>query len=155
MRVELENVKVSVPKQGPNAGQPVVMKTAKSSGKQYAEFTVMESSSRKDQNQQWENGPTKFVRCRVHGYAAQDVYAALMGGTDRVNVTGEMEHFIWQSQNGPKETWDIGFARVSLPVPRSQQSGGNFGGQSQQQSDAWNSAPQSGGFPGADQNPPF
>lgn len=158
MRVELENVKVAVPKQGPNAGQPVVMKTAKSSGKQYVEFTVMESSSRKDQAGKWENGPTKFIRCRVHGYSAQDVYSALMGGADRVNVSGEMEHFIWQSQTGPKETWDIGFARVSLPVPRTQQgqqSGGWSGGGSQQ--GGWNNQQpqQQGGFGAEGEEPPF
>ncbi|WP_066584629.1 single-stranded DNA-binding protein [Corynebacterium provencense] len=158
MRVELENVKVAVPKSGPNAGQPVVMKTAKSSGNQYAEFTVMESSSRKDQAGQWENGPTIFIRCRVHGYAAQDVYAALMGGVDRVDVKGDLEHFLWQSQQGPKDTWDIGFARVSLPVPRTQQQsqgGGWSGGGSQPaQQGAWDSAPQ-GGFDVQGSEPPF
>lgn len=147
MRVELENVKIAVPKQGPNAGQPVVMKTAKSSGKQYAEFTVMESSSRKDQAGQWENGPTKFVRCRVHGYAAQDVYTALMGGAERVDVKGDLEHFIWQSQQGPQEVWTIGFAKVALPVPRTQQgqqTGGWSGGGAQQ-----------GGFDAQPEEPPF
>mgnify|MGYP000884850621 CR=1 FL=1 len=159
MRVELENVKVSVPKQGPNAGQPVVMKTAQSSGKQYAQFTVMESSSRKDQTSQREYGPTIFIRCRVHGYAAQDVYSALMGGTDRVNVAGEMEHFLWQSQQGPKDTWDIGFARVTLPVPRTQQQSGGWSGGGQQ-SGGWGgqqSGPQQSGqgFDATGSEPPF
>jgi single-strand DNA-binding protein len=151
MRAELKNVKINTPK---NGNPPVELKTSKT-GKTYAQFTVMESSSRKDPAGQREYGPTKFITCRVFGFDAENLHAAVMGGADRVNVTGTLDHFMWQSNQGPKDDWSMFVESVSLPVPRSQQGGGNFGGQSQQQSDAWNSAPQSGGFPGADQNPPF
>lgn len=139
MRVELKNVKISTPK---NGNPPIEIKTSKT-GKQYAQFTVMESSSKKDQAGQWENGPTKFITCRVFGFDAENLHAAVMGGTDRINVAGELEHFTWQSQNGPRDDWSMFVSDVSLPLPKAQQSGGG-----------WNNQPQQGGFDGGEE-PPF
>lgn len=148
--------------------QGIEHKTTKS-GKDYAEFTIMWSSYRKDQNGNGENGPTKFVRVRVGGYEAQNLLASV-GAGDRVNVTGRIEHFEWHSQQGAQDDWGMWWASVSLPVPRAQQQGqqqggfqgqkqGNrsgFGGQ-QQNNDPWNSTPPAGngGFGGADDEPPF
>lgn len=142
-------------------------KTTKS-GKDYAEFTIMWSSYRKDQQGNGENGPTKFVRVRVGGFEAQNLLAAV-GAGDRVTVTGRIEHFEWNSQQGAQDDWGMWWASVSLPVPRAQQgqqqggfqgqqSRGGFGGQPQQaQGDPWNSAPPAngGGFGGAEDEPPF
>lgn len=146
-------------------------KTTKS-GKDYAEFTIMWSSYRKDQSGNGENGPTKFVRVRVGGFEAENLLAAV-GAGDRVNVTGRIEHFEWSSQQGVQDDWGMWWASVSLPVPRAQQgqqqggfqgqqqgNRGGFGGQEYPQgpqkiNDPWNSAPPAGGFGGADDNPPF
>lgn len=153
--------------------QGIEHKTTKS-GKDYAEFTIMWSSYRKDQQGNGENGPTKFVRVRVGGFEAQNLLASV-GAGDRVNVTGRIEHFEWSSQQGAQDDWGMWWASVSLPVPRAQQGGygqgnqpgvfqgqqsrGGFGGQqSQQQSnDPWGSTPAgNGGFGGADDSePPF
>ena len=98
----------------------VEMRTSKN-GNQYASLTVMWSSSRKDKAGGTEYGPTKFVKVTVTGYEAQDVAANIKPG-DRVNVTGRIQHFEWQSNNGPKDDWSIS-GSVSLPVPRAQQQG--------------------------------
>lgn len=156
MFAKLENVKIAVPK---NGNAPVEMKTSKT-GKTYAQFTVMESSSRKDQAGQREYGPTKFVTCRVFGFDAENLVAAAQGGVDRVNVEGDLTHFEWQSNQGPKDDWSMFVSDVSLPVPRAQQGqqgGGNFGGQQQGQQQGggspWDSAPQGGGFDASEPAP--
>ena len=139
--------------------QGVEMKHS-SGGKEYASFTVMWSSSRKDRNTgDREYGPTKFVRVMAFGFQAGDIAANVKGG-DRVNVTGSIDHFIWHSQNGEKDDWVLFADSVSLPVPRAgmhervnNQPGGPSGGSA---GDPWNSGPQ-GGFGGAqnDEQPPF
>lgn len=158
-RIEIDNAKLT--------DQGVELKTS-SGGKEYASFTVMWSSSRKDRNTgDREFGPTKFVRVMAFGFQAGDIAASVNGG-DRVNVAGNLDHFMWSSQNGEKDDWTMFADSVSLPVPRLQQ-GGNSGGwnnqqtpqqqsqggQRQSQGDPWNSAPQ-GGFIGAQgQDAPF
>ena len=145
--------------------QGVEMKHS-SGGKEYASFTVMWSSSRKDRNTgDREYGPTKFVRVMAFGFQAGDIAANVKGG-DRVNVTGNIDHFIWHSQNGEKDDWTMFADSVSLPVPRAQQGGGSAGGWNNANSasggpsggsagDPWNSGPQ-GGFGGAqDDQAPF
>lgn len=143
------------------------------SGKDYVEFTIMWSSYRKDQQGTGESGPTKFVRVRVGGFEAQNLLAAV-GAGDRVTVTGRIEHFEWNSQQGTQDDWGMWWASVSLPVPRAQQKGGygqgnqqggsqgqqsrgGFGGQQAPDNDPWNSAPPvgNGGFGGADDEAPF
>lgn len=131
-----------------------------STGKDFAQLTIMWSSSRKNrQTGEREYGETKFVTVRVFGFAAQDIAAGINPG-DRVNVTGSIEHFVWQSQGGPKDDWSIFADSVTLPVPRAQ-GGGGFQQQApqqagfQQQGDPWGGAPQ-GGFSQQDtSNPPF
>ena len=152
MRVELKSVKISTPK---NGNPPIEIKTSKT-GKQYAQFTVMESASKKGQAGQWENGPTKFITCRVFGFDAENLHAAVMGGTDRINVAGDLEHFTWQSQNGPRDDWSMFVSDVSLSLPKAQQSGGWSGGGAQQGGGWNNQQPQGqGGFPDNDSEPPF
>ena len=117
----------------------VELKTSKA-GKEYAQLTVMWSSARKSQDGSMEYGPTKFINVFVRGYEAQDVAAHVHAG-DRVNVTGTVQHFEWQSNNGPKDDWSIA-GSVSLPVPRAQQQGGSWNQQAQQQPQVGNwSAP--------------
>lgn len=161
-KITLENVKV---------GKDGVELKVSSQGKEYAQFTAMWSSGRKGQNGQREYGPTKFVKVMVFGFKAPDVAANVQAG-DFVNVSGSVEHFEWQSQNGPRDDWSIFAESVTLPVPRAQQQGGQggwnnqpqqqpqqqsrggFGGQQAPDNDPWNSAPQ-GGFGGDDDTPPF
>ena len=150
-KIMIENVKVQ--------DRGVELKTS-NSGKEYAQFTAMWSSSRKDRNGQGkEFGPTKFVRVMVFGFQAGDIAANVKGG-DRVTISGTIEHFEWQSNQGPKDDWTIFADSVSLPVPRAgmhervnSQPGGPSGGSA---GDPWNSGPQ-GGFGGAQSNeePPF
>lgn len=161
-KITLENVKV---------GKDGVELKASSQGKEYAQFTAMWSSGRKGQNGQREYGPTKFVKVLVFGFKAQDVAANVHAG-DFVNVSGSVEHFEWQSQNGPRDDWSIFAESVTLPVPRAQQQGGQggwnnqpqqqgqqsrggFGGQQAPDNDPWNSAPPAGGFGGDSDEPPF
>lgn len=148
-KINIEGAKVT--------DQGVEMKHS-SGGKEYASFTVMWSSSRKDRNTgEREYGPTKFVRVMAFGFQAGDIAAHIKGG-DRVNVAGSIEHFVWHSQNGEKDDWTMFADSVSLPVPRSQQGGGWGQQQPQQQPDPWNSAPQpQGGFSGGQdaEEPPF
>lgn len=158
-KITIENAKVG--KDG------VQMKTSKA-GKEYAAFTVMWSSSRKSMSGQGRDyGPTKFVNVKVFGFAAADVVASVQAG-DRVNVSGNVEHFVWESNNGPKDDWSMFAESVTLPMPRAQQGGfqqqrGPASPQQNQQAaqgytgdnDPWSSQPQ-GGFGGSDQDePPF
>lgn len=103
----------------------VELKTSKA-GKEYANFTVMWGTSKKNRDTGgYENGPTKFVRVTVLGFDAQDIASALNGG-DRVDVTGSIEHTTFTKKDGSEgDSWDLLAERVTLPVPR----GGN-GGQS-------------------------
>lgn len=122
-KITIENAKVT--------DKGVETKTS-SGGKDYASFTIMWSSSRKNQQTgDREYGPTKFVNVRLFGFAANDVAANVHGG-DRVNVTGSLDHFEWQSDNGPKDQWGMFAESVTLPVPRAgqgapQQQGQQFG----------------------------
>jgi len=156
-KITLDNVKVG--KDG------VALKVSKA-GKEYAEFTVMWSSSRKDQAGQREYGPTKYVKVRVFGYSAGDIAANIQPG-QFVNVTGNIDHFEWQSNNGTKDDWAMFAESVTLPVPRAQQGSqqpqqgfaqqaprGGFSQQAPVNNDPWQSAPQ-GGFSGANEEPPF
>lgn len=103
----------------------VEMRTSKN-GNQYASLTVMWSSSRKDKAGETEYGPTKFIKVTVTGFEAKDVFANIRPG-DRVNVTGRIQHFEWQSDKGPQDDWSI-LGTVSLPVPYAD---------NQQQGSAW------------------
>lgn len=113
-------------------------------GDDYAEFTIMWSTSKKNrQTGEYENGPTKFVRTMLFGFEAKDVAAGVNGG-DRVDVTGKIEHNPWTNKNGEeKDSWDLIADRVTLPVPRAGQ-----GFQQQQQSFG-------GGFNAAGDEAPF
>lgn len=114
-KISIESAKVT--------DKGVELKTS-NAGKEYAAFTVMWSSGRKNRDSgEREYGPTKFLNVKVFGYAAADVAANVHPG-DRVNVSGNLEHFEWQSQNGPKDDWSLFAESVSLPVPRAQQGGG-------------------------------
>lgn len=162
-KITLENVKV---------GKDGVELKVSSQGKEYAQFTAMWSSGRKGQNGQREYGPTKFVKVMLFGFKAGDLAAGVRAG-DLVNVSGSVEHFTWESQNGPRDDWSVFAESVTLPVPRVQQGQGGWnnqqqpqqrgqqpatGGFSQPKGDPWNSAPPAngGGFGGGQQDePPF
>lgn len=115
----------------------VELRTSKN-GNEYASLTVMWSSSRKDKAGGTEYGPTKFIKVTVTGYEAKDVFANIHPG-DRVNVTGRIQHFEWQSDKGPQDDWSL-LGTVSLPVPYAdnQQQGSAWG---QDNSNAWSSQP--------------
>lgn len=123
----------------------VELKTSKQ-GKPYATFSVMWSSSRKNQqNDQWEHGPTKFLGVTMFGTAAEAA-AELLSPKDTVALAGKIEHFEWQSNQGPRDDWKMLADHVTL-VRR---------GQSAAQPDAWNSAPkQADPFAQGDTEPPF
>lgn len=111
-RITIENARVT--------DKGVELKQSQS-GKDYAQFTIMWSSTRKNrQTGEAEYGPTKFVTVRVFGFSAKDVAAAVQPG-DRVNVTGSIEHFEWASQQGPKDDWGMFAESVTKPLPRAQQ----------------------------------
>lgn len=141
-----------------------VEKKIAKSGVEYATFTVLWSSSKKDQNDQWEHGPTKFLRVTCFGDLAQMVAATIQPEMN-VSLVGKLEHHEWMSQGGPKDDWQLTADLVS-PARSSggqrQQQGGGFQQQApqqggfQQQGDPWGGAPQ-GGFsqqPTQDE-PPF
>ena len=143
-RITIENVRVT--------DKGVELKQS-STGKDFAQFTAMWSSSRKSrQTGEREYGPTKFVTVRMFGFGARDVAAAVKAG-DRVNVTGTVEHFEWMSQGGPKDDWSIFAESVTLPLPRAQQ--GNFQQPAPQQGDPWGGAPQGGFSQIKDEPAPF
>lgn len=129
-RITIENARIT--------DQGVELKQSQA-GKEYAQFTAMWSSSRKNRDtNETEYGPTKFVRVMVFGFKAGDVAAGITGG-DRVNVSGSVEHHTWDSDNGPRDDWNLFADSVTLPVPRvqQQQGGQQQGGQQQ---------PSQGGF---------
>lgn len=150
-RITIENARV---------GKDGVELKQSSTGKDYAQFTAMWSSGRKNrQTGDREFGPTKFVTVRVFGFTARDVAASIKPG-DRVNVTGNVEHFTWAAQDGPRDDWSIFAESVTLPVPRAQ-GGGDFQQQApqqggfQQQGDPWGGAPQGGFQQPTQDEPPF
>lgn len=113
----------------------VELKTSKD-GKPYARFSVMWSSSRKDQNGGWEHGPTKFLNVTVFGEGAE-VAERVLAPKDLVALAGRVEHFEWQSQQGPRDDWRLIADHVTL-VRRN----------------ASPAQPQQGGFPN-DEMPPW
>lgn len=77
-------------------------------------------------------------------------------GDERVMLNGVLEHFTWESQQGPRDDWKMMANAVALELPRSQggqaQQGYQQQGQQQAQQ-AWGQ-PQ-GGFGAGDEQPPF
>lgn len=136
--ITLHNVKV---------GRDGVHLKTSNSGKDYAQFVALWSSSRKDRAGQREYGPTKYVTVNVFGFEAQDL-AASVTANDYLDITGTIEHFTWQSDNGPRDSWTIFADRVTRPLPRAQQH------QQQPHNNAWGTAPSTGGF-GAQEDVPF
>lgn len=138
-KVIIENAKIT--------DKGVVGKQSKD-GKDYAAFTIMWSSGRKDRaTGQWDNGPTKFVNVKVFGFQKYDLVSSLKAG-DRVNVSGNIEHFEWQSDQGPKDDWTLFADSVTLPVPRAdQQQSAPYNTQQRQSPPAqsnWGGTPQGG-----------
>lgn len=128
-----------------------------SAGNEYVRFTVMWSSSRKDRSDQWDHGPTKFLKVTCFGELAQQVMQTVRPETN-VSLYGKVEHFEWQSQNGPRDDWSMLADMVSPARSNGKQQGGaqqqRQGGFSQRQGDPWNAQPQ-GGFGGDQDEPPF
>lgn len=130
-------------------------------GKPFARFSLAWSESSKDQQGNWQDGPTQWVQVTCFGRVAQNLVASLHKG-DRVNVTGRIKPESWSSQQGEQTVLaltadavspDLTFASVQVQKnPKGGQGGfgggqqqGGFGGQ-QGGGDPWNSAPSSNGF---------
>lgn len=76
-------------------------------GRPMVKFTVMWSSSRKNQNTgAWENGPTKFVRVLAFDDLAKMAYHNHAAGSV-VSVAGRVEHFTWSSDKGEQDDWTL------------------------------------------------
>ncbi|MGN0095075.1 MAG: single-stranded DNA-binding protein [Corynebacterium sp.] len=125
-------------------------------GKPFARFSLAWSESSKDQQGNWQDGPTQWVQVTCFGRVAQNLVTSLHKG-DRVNVTGRIKPESWSSQQGEQTVLaltadsvspDLTFASVQVQKnPKGGQGGSQdgFGGQ-QGGGDPWNSAPSSNGF---------
>lgn len=136
------------------------------------------------QTNQWEDGEALYLTCNVWRQVAENVANTLTKGM-RVIVTGRLRQRSYDTREGERrsvmeiEVDEVGpslqyataqVQRVSRGEGNSggfQQQSGGFGGLAPQASggnqnmsavpdnDPWNSAPASGGFAGADDEPPF
>lgn len=70
-------------------------------GKARATFTIAETSSRKNQQGQWEDEGTMFIRCTVFGNMAENVTNSLSKG-NRVIVEGRLKNREWEDKEGQK-----------------------------------------------------
>lgn len=70
-------------------------------GKPRATFTIAETSSRKNQQGQWEDEGTMFIRCTVFGNMAENVTNSLTKG-NRVIVEGRLKNREWEDKEGQK-----------------------------------------------------
>lgn len=119
--------------------QGVELKTSRA-GKQFATFSVMNSSRVRDSQGEWGYGPTEFYRVLVTGFNAEKV-ADQVGAGDNVRVSGEYKYSAYTTKDGDeRESREITFAEVSIPLKKSD--GGSRGGGSfdQNQSDPFGGA---------------
>lgn len=146
------------------------------SGAAVANFTVASTPRVFDrQSGEWKDGDALFLRCNIWREAAENVAESLTRGS-RVIVTGRLRQRSFETREGEKRTVyevevdEIGpslrYATAKINKASRGGGGGGFGGgggaPSQMASsgappaeDPWGSAPASGSFGGADDEPPF
>ena len=146
------------------------------SGAAVANFTVASTPRMMDrQTNEWKDGDPLFMRCSIWREAAENVAESLTRGS-RVIVTGRLKQRSYETREGEKRTVvelevdEIGpslkYATAKVnKASRSGGGGGSFGGgggggsrpaaSSAPADDPWGSAPASGSFSGADEEPPF
>jgi single-strand DNA-binding protein len=146
------------------------------SGAAVANFTVASTPRMMDrQTNEWKDGDPLFMRCSIWREAAENVAESLTRGS-RVIVTGRLKQRSYETREGEKRTVvelevdEIGpslkYATAKVnKASRSGGGGGGFGGgggggqrpaaNEAPKDDPWGSAPASGSFSGADDEPPF
>ncbi|MFY1599699.1 single-stranded DNA-binding protein [Micromonospora sp. WMMD737] len=145
------------------------------SGAAVANFTVASTPRIYDrQSGEWKDGEALFLRCNIWREAAENVAESLTRGS-RVIVQGRLKQRSFETREGEKRTVvevevdEIGpslrYATAKVnKVSRGGGGGGGFGGgggggssraSEQPKDDPWGSAPASGSFGGADDEPPF
>ncbi|WP_193045332.1 single-stranded DNA-binding protein [Mycolicibacterium baixiangningiae] len=152
------------------------------SGAAVANFTVASTPRIFDrQSGEWKDGEALFLRCNIWREAAENVAESLTRGS-RVIVTGRLKQRSFETREGEKRTVmeveveEIGpslkYATAKVnKASRGGGGGGGFGGgggggsrgsgsgsgggQAAPAEDPWGSAPASGSFNGADDEPPF
>jgi len=150
------------------------------SGAAVANFTVASTPRIFDrQSSEWKDGEALFLRCNIWREAAENVAESLTRGS-RVIVTGRLKQRSFETREGEKRTVfevevdEIGpsLRYATAKVNKASRSGGGGGGgfgsgggsprgggggapQSAPAEDPWGSAPASGSFNGADDEPPF
>jgi single-strand DNA-binding protein len=150
------------------------------SGAAVANFTVASTPRTFDrQTNEWKDGEALFLRCNIWREAAENVTESLTRGS-RVIVTGRLKQRSFETREGEKRTVvelevdEIGpslrYATAKVnKASRSGGGGGGFGGgggggggasrpaasNDAPKDDPWGSAPASGSFSGADEEPPF
>ncbi len=152
------------------------------SGAAVANFTVASTPRMMDrQTNEWKDGEPLFMRCSIWREAAENVAESLTRGS-RVIVTGRLKQRSYETREGEKRTVvelevdEIGpslkYATAKVnKASRGGGGGGGFGGggggnsrpsapaggggSSAPAEDPWGSAPASGSFGGADDEPPF
>ena len=144
------------------------------SGAAVANFTVASTPRIFDrQSNEWKDGDALFMRCSIWREAAENVAESLTRGS-RVIVQGRLKQRSYETREGEKRTVvelevdEIGpsLRYATAKVNKASRSGGGgFGGGfsgptggsrgSEPKDDPWGSAPASGSFSGADDEPPF
>ncbi len=152
------------------------------SGAAVANFTVASTPRMFDrQTNEWKDGEALFLRCNIWREAAENVAESLVRGS-RVIVSGRLKQRSFETREGEKRTVvelevdEIGpslryaTAKVNKASRGGGGGGGGFGGgggsraaapaggaggSSAPAEDPWGSAPASGSFGGADDEPPF
>jgi single-strand DNA-binding protein len=154
------------------------------SGAAVANFTVASTPRIYDrQSGEWKDGEALFLRCNIWREAAENVAESLTRGS-RVIVSGRLKQRSFETREGEKRTVvevevdEIGpslrYATAKVnKASRSGGGGGGYGGGGGSRSgggsgsgaaaqtgggsgdDPWGSAPASGSFGGADDEPPF
>ncbi|WP_197375956.1 single-stranded DNA-binding protein [Mycolicibacterium baixiangningiae] len=155
------------------------------SGAAVANFTVASTPRIFDrQSGEWKDGEALFLRCNIWREAAENVAESLTRGS-RVIVTGRLKQRSFETREGEKRTvMEIeveeigpslkyatakvnkasrggggggggGFGGGGGGGSRSGSGSGGGGGQAAPAEDPWGSAPASGSFNGADDEPPF
>ena len=150
------------------------------SGAAVANFTVASTPRTFDkQSNEWKDGEALFLRCNVWREAAENVAESLTRGS-RVIVSGRLKQRSFETREGEKRTVvelevdEIGpsLRYATAKVNKANRSGGGGGGfgsgsgsssgggggnarAAEPKDDPWGSAPASGSFSGADEEPPF
>ncbi|BBZ25162.1 single-stranded DNA-binding protein [Mycolicibacter hiberniae] len=145
------------------------------SGAAVANFTVASTPRVFDrQSGEWKDGDALFLRCNIWREAAENVAESLTRGS-RVIVTGRLRQRSFETREGEKRTVyevevdEVGpslrYATAKINKVSRGGGGGGFGAgggmaaaagpSGPPAEDPWGSAPASGSFGGADDEPPF